>query len=190
LQARPRFFTRVEQSRYWSGHRSAWRHRPRDAGEMQMADWALATVSLGWRWAALVVLAATVLPAHAAPPAAQCPQPRFTGQAPEDYYSRTNPLQPDAGNLAAGEQLYLGKTSDPGCAICHGDRGEGNGPLATQFRPPPRNFACAKTVNDIPDGQLFWIIRFGSPGTSMPPHPKLTDEQIWQTVLHLRRLAK
>jgi mono/diheme cytochrome c family protein len=157
---------------------------------MQMATWALAPVSFGWRWAALVVLAATVLTVQAAPPAAQCPQPRFTGKAPEDYYSRTNPLQPDAGNLGAGERLYLGNASDSGCAICHGDRGEGNGPLATQFSPPPRNFACAKTVNDIADGQLFWIIRFGSPGTSMPSHPKLTDEQIWQVVLHLRRLAR
>lgn len=155
-----------------------------------MAPWALASVSFGWRWAPLVVLATTVLPVQAVPPVSQCPQPRFTGKAPEDYYSRTNPLQSDAGNLGAGEDLYLGKASGSGCAICHGDRGEGNGPLATQFSPPPRNFACARTVNDIPDGQLFWIIRFGSPGTSMPSHPKLTDEQIWQVVLHLRRLAK
>jgi mono/diheme cytochrome c family protein len=157
---------------------------------MQMAAWTLASARFGWCWAALVALATTVLPVQAAPPAAQCPQPRFTGKAPEDYYSRANPLQSDAGNLAASEDLYLGKAGGSGCAICHGDRGEGNGPLATQFSPPPRNFACARTVNDIPDGQLFWIIRFGSPGTSMPAHPKLTDEQVWQLVLHLRRLAK
>jgi mono/diheme cytochrome c family protein len=150
----------------------------------------VASVSLGWCWATLAAIASTVLPTQAAPPPAQCPQPRFTGKAPEDYYSRANPLQPDAGNLSAGEELYLGKAGGSGCAICHGDRGEGNGPLATQFSPPPRNFACAKTVNDIPDGQLFWIVRFGSPGTSMPSHQKLTDEQIWQVVLHLRRLAK
>ena len=155
-----------------------------------MATWGLASVGFRWRGAVLVALAATVLSVQAAPPAAQCPQPRFTGKAPEEYYSRTNPLQSDASNLGAGENLYLGKAGGSGCAICHGDRGEGNGPLATQFNPPPRNFACARTVNDIPDGQLFWIIKFGSPGTSMPSHPRLTDEQIWQLVLHLRRLAK
>jgi hypothetical protein len=55
--------------------------------------------------------------------------------------------------------------------------------------PRPRNFRCAVTINDVPDGQLFWIIRFGSPGTSMPPHRKFTDEQIWELVSYLRTLA-
>ena len=48
----------------------------------------------------------------------------------------------------------------------------------------------AKTVNDIPDGQMFWIIRFGTPAGAEPPHKDFSDEQIWQLVLHLRRLAK
>jgi cytochrome c1 len=56
--------------------------------------------------------------------------------------------------------------------------------------PRPRNFACAQTVNGIPDGQLFWIVRFGSPGTSMPPHPAFSDEQVWKVVAYLRRLAR
>src|SRR5215472_5820469 len=114
---------------------------------MQMPTWPLASVSFGWRGAALVALATTVLLVQAAPPATQCPQPRFTGKAPEDYYSRTNPLQSDAGNLSAGEDLYLGKADDSGCTICHGDRGEGNGPLATQLSHPQRNFDCDSTVN-------------------------------------------
>jgi hypothetical protein len=58
------------------------------------------------------------------------------------------------------------------------------------FDPRPRNFQCAATVNGIPDGQLFWIIRYGSPGTSMPPHPKLGDEQVWGVVAYLRKLAR
>jgi mono/diheme cytochrome c family protein len=64
------------------------------------------------------------------------------------------------------------------------------GPLAGQFDPRPRNFACKETVNGIPDGQLFWIVRNGSPGTSMPDFRGLRDEQIWQIVLYLRALAK
>ncbi|MNC88750.1 hypothetical protein D3C83_46000 [compost metagenome] len=62
--------------------------------------------------------------------------------------------------------------------------------MSHMFDPRPRNFQCAATVNGIPDGQLFWIIRYGSPGTSMPPHPKLGDEQVWKVVAHLRRLAR
>jgi len=45
-------------------------------------------------------------------------------------------------------------------------------------------------VNGIPDGQLFWIVRYGSPGTGMPPSRNLTDQQIWQLVAYLRKLAQ
>ena len=92
--------------------------------------------------------------------------------------------------LGAGQNRYLGAVGTENCALCHGKKGDGKGVLANQYDPPPRNFACAKTVVGVPDGQLFWIIRFGSPDTAMPPHAKLSDEQIWQLVLHLRQLAK
>jgi mono/diheme cytochrome c family protein len=123
------------------------------------------------------------------PPAAQCPQPRFTGKAPEPAYSRPNPLAPDSAALAAGRRLYE-RGADPSCQLCHGIKGDGMGPLASQFDPRPRNFACKETVNGIPDGQLFWIVRNGSPGTSMPAFGSLRDEQIWQIVLYLRALAR
>jgi mono/diheme cytochrome c family protein len=119
----------------------------------------------------------------------ECPQPRFTGKAPDEYYARVNPL-PLTAPAAAGERLYRGTPDKISCASCHGAKGDGKGELAKMFDPPPRNFACAKTIADVPDGQLFWIIRFGSPGTSMPPHPKLSDEQVWQIVLYLRQLAR
>jgi len=124
------------------------------------------------------------------PPAAECPQPRFTDRAPDDYLQRQNPLPRSRDNLKAAEQLYLGGNGSAGCAACHGEQGNGLGPLADRFNPRPRNFACAATVNGIPDGQLFWIIRFGSPGTAMPPHAELSDDQTWQLVHYLRKLAR
>jgi hypothetical protein len=127
---------------------------------------------------------------ESAPPPEQCPQPRFTGRAPEPEYSYKNPLVGDKKNLASGKRLYEGKEKGTGCAICHGSTGAGNGSLASQFNPPPRNFACAKTVNSIPDGQLFWIIKNGSPGTAMPNHLKYNDTEIWQLVLYIRKLAE
>lgn len=123
------------------------------------------------------------------PPAAQCPQPRFTGKAPEEIYALSSPIAPDAINTAAGRKVYE-KDASPSCPICHGIKGDGMGPLAAQFSPPPRNFACKETVIGIPDGQLFWIIKNGSPGTGMPGFHALRDEQIWQVVLYLRQLAK
>ena len=126
--------------------------------------------------------------ANAADPG-QCPQPRFTGKAPEEYLSRTNPVSAESG-AKAGEALFLGGQRSANCSICHGREGDGKGSLASQFDPPPRNFRCAQTIEGVPDGQLFWIIRFGSPGTAMPSHPRLSDEQVWQIVAFVRNLAK
>ena len=140
------------------------------------------------RIAALACLGAAALAALAAPPASECPQPRFTGKAPDDYYGRPSPLAATA-ETGAAQRIYLGDGRKVACATCHGAKGDGRGEMSEMFDPRPRNFQCAKTVNGIPDGQLFWIIRFGSPGTSMPSHPSLQDEQIWQLVLYLRRLA-
>jgi mono/diheme cytochrome c family protein len=140
--------------------------------------------------AVVSILPATIALSQASPSPGECPQPRFTGKAPAEYLERINPLMATAQNLSAGERLFLGTAEVENCSICHGRKGDGKGPLAKQYDPPPRNFACAKTVVDVPDGQLFWIIRFGSPETAMPPHSKLSDEQIWQLVHHLRRLAK
>jgi mono/diheme cytochrome c family protein len=123
------------------------------------------------------------------PPASQCPQPRFTGKAPEDIYARVNPLAANAANIAAGRGVYE-KGASPSCQVCHGITGDGMGPLALQFDPRPRNFACKETVKGIPDGQLFWIVKNGSPGTAMPAFHAMRDDQIWQLVLYLRQLAK
>jgi len=127
------------------------------------------------------------------PPPSECPQPRFTGKAPADIYGLSNPLTVNAETLAAGERLYRGKSGSTSCATCHGEKGDGKGILASQFDPRPRNFACAQTVKDIPDGQLFWIVSNGSPGTAMPPvraFGKITDEEIWQIVAYIRQFAR
>ena len=123
------------------------------------------------------------------PPATECPQPRFTGKAPEALYMRVSPLEPNRANRRAGKEVYE-DISNPGCVMCHGRKGDGRGPLGDSFDPRPRNFACSKTVNGIPDGQLHWIIKNGSPGTSMRSYAYLTDDEIWQLVIYLRSLAQ
>ena len=142
------------------------------------------------RWLASLALFA-VTAVVAAPVEPQCPQPRFTDQAPPAYYQRKNPLENSWGNRRAGRKIYRGGVIDSvNCAGCHGKKGDGAGPLSGYFDRPRRNFTCEATINGTPDGQLFWIIKFGSPGTEMPAHPALSDEQIWQLVLELRRLAE
>jgi len=137
----------------------------------------------------LSAIAGTAAASNHVPPT-ECPQPRFTGEAPEPIRSTPNPLPADDDVLADGRDLYEGGVK-PACAVCHGEAGDGRGMLAAQFNPRPRNFACEETVNGIPDGQLFWIIENGSPGTAMPGFgDKLEDEQIWQLVHYLRALAE
>jgi mono/diheme cytochrome c family protein len=127
--------------------------------------------------------------AEAAPPDAQCPQPRFTGKAPPEYYGRPSPLGSEPDTRWA-ERAYRGDGQKIACATCHGEKGDGRGEMAEMFDPPPRNFRCKQTINGIPDGHLFWIVRFGSPGTSMPPNPGLSDAQVWEMVAYLRKLAR
>ena len=147
-------------------------------------------VPFGLLTIAAALLSCTMAGAQASPAVGDCPQPRFTGKAPAPIYERSNPLPTTVEHLSAGERRYLGTPEHESCALCHGRKGDGKGALARQYDPPPRNFTCAKTINDVPDGQLFWIIRNGSPGTAMPPHANLSDEQTWQLVHHLRQLAK
>jgi mono/diheme cytochrome c family protein len=128
-------------------------------------------------------------PAEAAA-APVCPQPRATAQAPPELLAARNPLDPTPEHLAAGERLYRQGATPMACQLCHGERGDGLGPMAAGFTPRPRNFTCAETMRDLPDGQLFWIVRNGSPGTGMLAYATLSDEQIWQLVLFLRRLAE
>jgi mono/diheme cytochrome c family protein len=119
-----------------------------------------------------------------------CAQPRKTVKAPDDFLATTNPLAASSGAIAAGKTLFL-KTAQPvACVMCHGEQGDGKGLMGAALVPPPRNFTCGAMMKDIPDGQLFWIIKNGSPGTGMMPFAGLPDEQVWQLVHYIRSLAK
>jgi mono/diheme cytochrome c family protein len=120
---------------------------------------------------------------------AQCPQPRTTVKAPEELYNRTNPVENTADNIEQGRLLFQ-LDAQPTCVLCHGGQGDGTGGFGANLNPPPRNFTCSETMKGISDGQLFWIIRNGSPDTGMPPFQDLQDEQIWSLINFIRSLAR
>ena len=134
-----------------------------------------------------LLMASCATPPAPAPVAADCPQPKFAGKAPPEFYSMKSPIT--APNFALAEKLYFDQASDRyACATCHGRNGDGKGPMSRQFTPLPRHLSCVKTAG-IPEGQVFWTIRNGSPGTDMPGNKQLTDEQIWQLVAYIRNLS-
>jgi mono/diheme cytochrome c family protein len=88
--------------------------------------------------------------------------------------------------VAAGKVLYEGKG---GCHLCHGISGKGDGPAA-KINPthPPTNFTNCAVQKEREDGELFWIIKYGSPGTGMQSliPGVLSEEQGWKVVAYVR----
>ena len=88
--------------------------------------------------------------------------------------------------VAAGKKLYEGKGR---CSACHGSSGKGDG-FAAQMNPthPPRDFTNCAFQKEREDGELYWIIKYGSSGTGMVPliPGMLSEEEGWEVVAYVR----
>lgn len=118
-----------------------------------------------------------------------CPQERKTAAAPRVYLEKKNPLRKEPRHIKKGKVLAHVKAKPLACKQCHGISGNGEGPMSLRMNPKPRNFKCALTMEGISDGQLFWIIKNGSKGTSMPAYKHMSDEKIWQLIHYIRSLT-
>ena len=92
---------------------------------------------------------------------------------------------------ALGASLYHAR-----CASCHGDSGDGQGPMSNRLSVPPTNFAAgvyklrSTPTGSIPtDGDLFTTISRGVHGTPMLPWEDLREEERWALVFHLESLS-
>ena len=119
-----------------------------------------------------------------------CPQSRKTIIAPKAYLEKENPLRREPRHIKKGKVLSHIKAKPIACKQCHGMGGDGKGAMALNLNPKPRNFTCNSTMDDISDGQLFWIIKSGSKGTSMPSYTHLSDRKIWQLIHYIRSLSE
>jgi mono/diheme cytochrome c family protein len=116
---------------------------------------------------------------------AQVLQPRVPPEQIEAARSVKNPLQPTSEWLEKGKALFEGKAF---CKACHGADGKGL-PKELELKGPlPRNFTDKKWQATRTDGELFWILKNGSPGTDMAPFVPLvlTEEEAWQVLLYVR----
>jgi mono/diheme cytochrome c family protein len=118
-----------------------------------------------------------------------CVQDRATPPAPHDIFIQANPLEATPENISAGRKLYMGGAKPFGCYPCHGINGNGKGMTALKMVLKPRDFTCQAMMKDIPDGQLFWVIKNGSEGTEMKSYQTLNDEQVWQIISYIRQFS-
>jgi mono/diheme cytochrome c family protein len=95
----------------------------------------------------------------------------------------TSPLPSSPEIVEQGKALYNGKGA---CFNCHGKDGGGDGPLAAQLNPSPRNFQHHGFWRHRTEGEVFWVIKNGSVGTSMVGFAgQLTDKEIWSIIQYI-----
>ena len=94
-----------------------------------------------------------------------------------------NPIASDAESIEAGKKVYLRH-----CASCHGKTAKGDGGMSLS----------GGTTSDLTDetwdygstdGEIFVAIRDGVSADMLAYKDKLTETQIWQTVIYLRSLG-
>ena len=116
-------------------------------------------------------------------------RPRVPSPLIEEARQWKNPLEATPENIEKGKALFLGKAF---CATCHGRDGRGLGDVPGLRGKLPRNFTDQAWQAARADGELFWILKNGSPGTDMAPFIPLvlTEEEAWQVLLYVRSFGK
>lgn len=104
-------------------------------------------------------------------------------KAPAEADKVSNPLKGNAVATVAGKKLYVQL-----CAVCHGEKGKGDGIAAISLNPKPANHT-SKKVQAQTDGAIFWKITTGKPPMAAYK-ATLTDTQRWQLVNYIRELVK
>jgi hypothetical protein len=98
-----------------------------------------------------------------------------------------NPLPDSPEVIERGRGLYQGKAT---CFNCHGTSGAGDGVAAIGLDPSPRNFRHHGFWRHRTEGEIFWVIKHGVPGTGMVGFGGvLTDEDIWSIIQYERSFA-
>jgi mono/diheme cytochrome c family protein len=98
-----------------------------------------------------------------------------------------------AAAVDEGRDIYLNR-----CWFCHGEEGDGEGPVAEYLWPRPRDFTAGSyrlrttESGELPtDEDLFRTISLGIPGTAMPAWSSaLSAEQRWKVAWYIKGFAE
>lgn len=101
-------------------------------------------------------------------------------------------MAPTRQLLAEGRHQYMMR-----CARCHGEKGDGNGPLADLLDPRPRDFTLGMfkfrttRTGALPtDEDLFRTITRGIPGTAMPSWQGLPEQLRWAVLYYIKTFSE
>jgi len=108
-----------------------------------------------------------------------------------DVPARPTPAttEESADLVEAGRQIY-----ETHCWTCHGEEGDGAGPIAETLWPRPRDFRIASfKLRTTPSGELptdedlFRTVTLGSPGTAMPAWGAVLNvAERWQVIAYVK----
>ena len=91
-----------------------------------------------------------------------------------------NPVPRTARTAVEGERLF-----ETFCAVCHGTRGAGDGPLIPRIPNPPSY--TSERVRTMPVGRIFHVITFGS--GRMPSYAsQVAPRERWLIAAHVQTL--
>ncbi len=96
---------------------------------------------------------------------------------------RESPTPATTESIAQGRQLF-----QIYCTACHGQGGEGDGPVGSKLMVPPADLTSA-SVRERTDGYLYGTIRYG--GVVMPSFgASMSAAESWAIVNYLRSSQK
>jgi mono/diheme cytochrome c family protein len=106
------------------------------------------------------------------------------GPGPEEAQraARTlvNPLPASPENVARGEAVYRNV-----CIVCHGPKGEGDGPIIGRFPNPPSLLAAR--ARGLPDGHVYHIVTRGQ-GIMASHAVQVQPDDRWRVIHYVRAL--
>ena len=94
----------------------------------------------------------------------------------------TNPVPADDVSISRGKTLF-----SINCVMCHGETGEGNGPVSNLIANKPANLTSIITQSKT-DGALFMTITNGVEGKMPPMVENFTVRDRWDLVNYIRTL--